>query len=580
MFFEAVPVKVSQRPGEDMGELPAAVNIAQLHKVATEAQRTEIDRDDLSRGHYVGGARWIMELIPVLKNYNVYLAERKRGLADLRSLTPDSLPALGRTIDAFQQLIEREKKDPESNHYNRDLAEAAARWWRGVFDREMDSGLIRDYHTGFLAWYHGVLRPEHEQLVAKSAPGGRRHHSTGDGGEEPNPTIFLDDFQAVFLSLFVRLSILSETTLALFLYRNRTTNEISVHGIEKNEATGVLELNPRPRRMVPPAWMEPRGFLSVREQDLVSHLTERLPRAGDAGVRALVLEDRDGDNVALTVFGWRDRKADAYARGLLRLERTLSVPRTALLTLESMHDLVAQKLMQTRFFTEMAHNTRDPIVGAMAPMRAIEKGHATDETARELATVAYEQLSGAHSAVMSLLSVRFKGGIVLKPCVFDIKARTEEILRVHHPQCRSDHVQLRLELITDQRADSVPCFSDPDAFETVMNNLLTNARKYSAIVDGKNVTVAIEWTDSVVTVSVNDEGIGIRKDERRDLFQPYYRSDRVRTTVAGTGLGLYISQSYVKALKGNIWLDQRKEGKGATFRFTLQRFLEQDSKGG
>jgi two-component system sensor histidine kinase KdpD len=71
--------------------------------------------------------------------------------------------------------------------------------------------------------------------------------------------------------------------------------------------------------------------------------------------------------------------------------------------------------------------------------------------------------------------------------------------------------------------------------------------------------------DSALRVEVEDRGPGIPEDEAERVFEKFHR---VRTDVAGAGLGLAICAGIVKAHGGRIWVEAR-EGGGASFRFTL-----------
>jgi signal transduction histidine kinase len=79
---------------------------------------------------------------------------------------------------------------------------------------------------------------------------------------------------------------------------------------------------------------------------------------------------------------------------------------------------------------------------------------------------------------------------------------------------------------------------------------------------------------AAVTISVHDHGPGIAPQDRAHLFERFYRSDSaIRKSVPGTGLGLYLCRSIVRAHGGHIWLAKSDEN-GSTFSFSLPRSLQ------
>ena len=108
--------------------------------------------------------------------------------------------------------------------------------------------------------------------------------------------------------------------------------------------------------------------------------------------------------------------------------------------------------------------------------------------------------------------------------------------------------------------------ADKGSASEVMSNLIDNAVKYSN--EGGQVTVSAQVQGDFVNVSVSDQGIGMPGNVVSNLFHKFYRSHRSRETVAGTGIGLYISKAIVESHGGKIEV-RSKEGEGSTFDFTL-----------
>jgi PAS domain S-box-containing protein len=108
---------------------------------------------------------------------------------------------------------------------------------------------------------------------------------------------------------------------------------------------------------------------------------------------------------------------------------------------------------------------------------------------------------------------------------------------------------------------------DYDRIVQVITNLLSNAIKYSPGAPEITVSVAIQENDALV--KVQDFGIGINKNNQKEIFDRFYRvSGNDEKTYPGLGIGLYISSEIIKHHKGKIWVDSEK-GKGSTFCFML-----------
>ena len=108
-----------------------------------------------------------------------------------------------------------------------------------------------------------------------------------------------------------------------------------------------------------------------------------------------------------------------------------------------------------------------------------------------------------------------------------------------------------------------PIRGDKERLKQVFTNLLTNAVKYSP--NAEYVGVHIDASESGVTVSVRDYGIGIPKDVQKKIFERFYRVQMVRdSTFPGLGMGLYIVEAIVKRHGGRITVES-EEGAGSTF---------------
>jgi two-component system OmpR family sensor kinase/two-component system sensor histidine kinase BaeS len=116
--------------------------------------------------------------------------------------------------------------------------------------------------------------------------------------------------------------------------------------------------------------------------------------------------------------------------------------------------------------------------------------------------------------------------------------------------------------------------ADADRVAQILRNLLVNAVRYTPA--GGSVTVSATSAGSLVQIDVTDTGEGIAPEDLPNVFERFWRADRARARGnrphgihgGGTGLGLSVAQSLVKAHGGDIWVESTP-GQGSTFSFTL-----------
>lgn len=121
--------------------------------------------------------------------------------------------------------------------------------------------------------------------------------------------------------------------------------------------------------------------------------------------------------------------------------------------------------------------------------------------------------------------------------------------------------------------------ADPASITEVFANLIDNAIKYSN--EGGIINVSAAVSGDFVEVAVQDHGIGMPDSVVRNLFHKFYRSHRSRESVAGSGIGLYISKAIIDSHGGTIRVTS-SEDHGSTFTFSLPIYetVEQKLKAG
>lgn len=213
-----------------------------------------------------------------------------------------------------------------------------------------------------------------------------------------------------------------------------------------------------------------------------------------------------------------------------------------------------------RFVADAAHELLTPLT----TLRSVgEVGLRTDRSAaeyREIVGSMLEEAQRLQLLVEKLLQLARAGGgtniVQRQPVRLDLLAH----------QCAEDasilaeEKQQRIRVV----ADEAEALTDPLLVRQALQNLLDNAIKFSPPTTEIVVTVARDGTDW--TLGVTDHGPGIRPEELARLTDRFYRADSSRDRAGGFGLGLAITQAYLRALGGKLRCESRI-GQGS--RFTL-----------
>ena len=271
--------------------------------------------------------------------------------------------------------------------------------------------------------------------------------------------------------------------------------------------------------------------------------------AGEAPVVESVPLDLGGREV------WLSLSAVGFEDGVVFAFRDLTEERK----LESMRqDLVAT----------VSHELRTPlaaIYGAALTLRR-DDVQLEDEMRDTLLRVISEEAARLGEIVNDLLlASQLDSGklhVQIEPCdPLEIVRSELEAARAHAP----DSVALSLD-----SPENLPVVSaDPSQLRQVVANLIDNAIKYSPA--GGPVRVSLQTENGHVRLAVSDTGIGVPPEERRRIFEKFYRLDPEMTGgIGGTGLGLYICRELVRRIDGRIWVEANG-GRGSTFVVEIPR---------
>ena len=121
-------------------------------------------------------------------------------------------------------------------------------------------------------------------------------------------------------------------------------------------------------------------------------------------------------------------------------------------------------------------------------------------------------------------------------------------------------------------ADLPPVAGDETFVEQVINNLLSNALKYSA--DDATVSIDGDFSGDRVEVHVGDRGIGMAAEDRERVFDLLTRTREAEKFAAGAGIGLYVCRRLMQTMGGDIRATGQVNGHGTVFSFSLPIVVE------
>jgi len=157
------------------------------------------------------------------------------------------------------------------------------------------------------------------------------------------------------------------------------------------------------------------------------------------------------------------------------------------------------------------------------------------------------------------------GATVLRRSPMRIEAVVERLLLLLEPVAAQRGIRLARKL----PADLPPLVADSELLSRAIENLVSNAIKYSP--SGTEVTVAASATDTEVVIEVADQGYGIPEADLARIFEKFYRVPRVQDAgVPGTGLGLALVREIAELHGGSVSVSSQVNA-GSTFTLRLPR---------
>lgn len=223
---------------------------------------------------------------------------------------------------------------------------------------------------------------------------------------------------------------------------------------------------------------------------------------------------------------------------------------------------------QSEFVTHVAHELKTPLhtIG-LSGERLLYDTEMSESERVEAANTIQDEVERMSRLIGDLLSITKieMGELPIDRRLIKLKEFLHDVFATVKRSDREKKLNFVIQLPTEFSAT----YLDKDLLRIAVNNLMTNAIKYSE--PGGQVTLSAEETDSCIRISVRDEGIGISEEDQRHIFSKFFRSeDRAARQRTGHGLGLSLTHEIIEMHNGSLTVES-SPGEGSVFTIELRK---------
>ncbi|MBS7008699.1 sensor histidine kinase [Anaerostipes sp.] len=222
--------------------------------------------------------------------------------------------------------------------------------------------------------------------------------------------------------------------------------------------------------------------------------------------------------------------------------------------------LIEEKEGTKSLVTDISHQLKTPVASLEMCLELMEGEDLTKEEQKEFLQQAIGQTKRLDSLTKALINIsRMETGMISikkeEAPIMDTIAQAVSTVYV-----KAQEKQIRIEVIKESSSiERLKISHDPKWTREAIANILENAVKYSD--EGTVVRIRMMMRTSFLRIEIEDQGIGIHRENQSKIFQRFYRGNEERVKEAeGSGVGLYLTRKILEAQGGTVSVSDGKQG--------------------
>ncbi len=230
-----------------------------------------------------------------------------------------------------------------------------------------------------------------------------------------------------------------------------------------------------------------------------------------------------------------------------------------------------EKAMQSQknFIAAVSHELKAPLAVLLSATDVIETSPGCTTDIKNHAALIETEVSRMARLIQDLLLLSSidAGNWMFHKSKIDVDTLLINLYEKYEIICQKKAIDLQIRMPEECFP---PLFSDEDRLSQIISIFLDNAISYSP--EQSSILLDASIKKNNLAISIIDHGIGISEDDKKHIFERFYRCDKSRTKKGHYGLGLSVANELVSLLDGKIYLSDTPEG-GCTFTITIPRSI-------